>query len=115
LSAGAKSSARVERALKALADPQRVAILRLVRGQELAAGEIATHFATTRQAVSQSLNLLTRSGLLELRREGTRRLYRVRPEAFGELRDFLDGFWGERLAALKERAERDRRARRGRR
>src|SRR5262249_44595691 len=57
----AKPPAQLERALKALADPQRVAILRLVRGQELAAGEIATHFATTRQAVSQSLALLTRS------------------------------------------------------
>jgi DNA-binding transcriptional ArsR family regulator len=114
LSRRAKSSERVERALKALSDPQRVAILRLVRGQELAAGEIATHFSTSRQAVSQSLRLLTSSGLLELRREGTRRLYRVRPEVFGELREFLDDFWGARLAALKARAERDHRGRRGR-
>ena len=61
--------------LKALAEPQRVAILRLVHEQEMPAGEIAGHFHSTRQAVSQHLRLLTDAGLLELRRDGTKRLY----------------------------------------
>lgn len=113
--ARAATADRLQGALKALADPQRVAILRLVHEEELPAGEIATHFHTTRQAVSQHLRLLTDSGLLELRREGTKRLYRVRKEAFGELRSFLDVFWGNSLASLKRRVERDKRARRGRR
>jgi len=41
------------------------------------------------------------------RRDGTRRLYRVRPEALVELRDFLDEFWGGRLETLKREAERE--------
>ncbi|MFI5268069.1 MAG: helix-turn-helix domain-containing protein, partial [Chloroflexota bacterium] len=49
---------RAEALLKALAERRRVAILRLVHGRELPAGEIAAHFQTTRQAVSQHLRLL---------------------------------------------------------
>lgn len=101
--------------LKALAEPQRVAILRLVHAQELPAGEIAKRFSSTRQAVSQHLRLLTDAGLLEERREGTRRLYRLRPEAFAQLRDFLGTFWDERLGSLKREVERGTGARRGRR
>ena len=101
--------------LKALAEPQRVAILRLVHAQELPAGEIAKRFSSTRQAVSQHLRLLTDAGLLEERREGTRRLYRLRPEAFAQLRDFLGTFWDERLGSLKREVERGTGARRDRR
>ncbi|HXZ86522.1 MAG TPA: metalloregulator ArsR/SmtB family transcription factor [Myxococcota bacterium] len=115
------SPARRERAepvhevLKALAEPRRVAILRLVHARELPAGEIAKRFSSTRQAVSQHLRLLTEAGLLQERREGTRRLYRLRPEAFEQLREFLGTFWDERLASLKRAVERDGRTRRGRR
>jgi len=104
---------RLHKLLKALAEPRRVAILRLVHEQELPAGEIAARFKTTRQAVSQHLRLLTNAGLLELRREGTRRLYRVRKEAFGDLQTFLEVFWTDRLAALKRRVEQDKGVRRG--
>jgi len=89
--------------------------LRLVHAQELPAGEIAKRFSSTRQAVSQHLRLLTDAGLLEERREGTRRLYRLRPEAFAQLRDFLGTFWDERLGSLKREVERGTGARRGRR
>lgn len=91
--------------LKALGEPQRIAILRLVHEQELPAGEIARHFRSTRQAVSQHLRLLADAGLLALRRDGTKRLYRVRREAFGELRTFLDVFWNDRLSSLKREVE----------
>jgi DNA-binding transcriptional ArsR family regulator len=100
--------------LRALAEPQRVAILRLVHAHELPAGEIAKRFASTRQAVSQHLRLLTDAGLLELRRDGTRRLYRVRREAFDELREFLGAFWDDQLSSLKREVEHERKARRGR-
>ena len=103
---------RLQEVLKALAEPQRIAILRLVHAQELPAGEIAEHFSTTRQTTSQHLRLLTNAGLLELRRDGTRRLYRVRKEAFGELQTFLGVFWDDRLPALKRQIEKDKRARR---
>jgi DNA-binding transcriptional ArsR family regulator len=98
---------------KALAEPQRIAILRLVHERELPAGEIASHFNLTRQAISQHLRLLTNAGLLELRRDGTKRLYRVRKSAFGDLRIFLDAFWSQSLSSLKRRVEQDKETRRG--
>jgi DNA-binding transcriptional ArsR family regulator len=91
----------VHEVLKALAEPRRIAILKLVHEEEMAAGEIAKHFRTTRQAISQHLRLLTRAGLLVERREGTRRYYSVRRGAFGELRSFLNLFWDEALFASK--------------
>jgi DNA-binding transcriptional ArsR family regulator len=100
--------------LKALAEPRRVAILKLVHVRELRAGEIARHFRTTRPAISQHLRVLTKAGLLSLRRQGTRRLYRIRPEGFASLRAFLDVFWEESLSKLKIAAERERRRRGGR-
>jgi len=96
----------MEAALKAIAEPRRRRILTLVRDGELSAGEIAAHFDVSRPAVSQHLNVLKEAGLVSERRNGTRRLYRARPEGLGELRAFLDGFWDERLAALKREAER---------
>jgi DNA-binding transcriptional ArsR family regulator len=96
---------RLPEVLKALAEPRRVAIVRLVHERELPAGEIAKHFRTTRQAVSQHLRMLTNAGVLGVRRDGTRRLYRVRTEAFGELRAFLDIFWDDRLSLLKRQVE----------
>ena len=96
----------MEAALKAIAEPRRRRILALVRDGELSAGEIAAHFDVSRPAVSQHLNVLKEAGLVSERRNGTRRLYRARPEGLGELRAFLDGFWDERLEALKREAER---------
>jgi DNA-binding transcriptional ArsR family regulator len=108
-----RSLDKVHQLVKALADPQRIAIVRLVHERELPAGEIAEHFATTRQTTSQHLRLLTNAGLLTLRREGTRRLYRVNREAFGELRTFVDIFWNDRLSMLKRQVEKDKGTKRG--
>jgi DNA-binding transcriptional ArsR family regulator len=104
----------VEAALKAIAEPRRRAILGLVRKDELSAGEIASHFDVTRPAVSQHLNVLKEAGLVSERRNGTRRLYRARPEGLVELRDFLEGFWDVRLEALKREAEKEERKKHGR-
>jgi DNA-binding transcriptional ArsR family regulator len=82
----------------------------------MSAGAIASHFDVSRPAISQHLGVLKDAGLLDERRDGTRRLYRIRSEGFDELRRFLDEFWGEGLARLKSAAEADHRAaRRGRR
>jgi len=96
--------------LKALAEPRRVAILKLVVGRELPAGEIARRFKTSRPAISQHLRVLTAAGLLVQRRAGTLRLYRARPETMAELRAYLDGFWAEGLTALKREVEAEARA-----
>ena len=99
----------MEAALKAIAAPRRRRILTLVRERELSAGEIAAHFDVTRPAVSQHLNVLKEAGLVNERRNGTRRLYRARPEGLVDLKEFLEGFWDERLEALKREAEKEER------
>jgi DNA-binding transcriptional ArsR family regulator len=104
----------MEAALKAIAEPRRRQILALVRDDELAAGEIAAHFDVTRPAVSQHLNVLKEAGLVTERRNGTRRLYRARPEGLADLRVFLEGFWDTRLDALKREAEKEERRKHGR-
>ena len=97
----------MEAALKAIAEPRRRQILALVRDEELAAGEIAAHFDVSRPAVSQHLNVLKEAGLLSERRNGTRRLYRARPEGLTDLKTFLEGFWDVRLDVLKREAEKE--------
>src|SRR5438309_3153155 len=103
----------MEAMLKAIAAPRRRRILSLVRDGELSAGEIAAHFDVTRPAISQHLNVLKEAGLVSERRNGTRRLYQARPEGLGELKTFLEGFWDERLDALKREAERKEATKRG--
>ena len=97
----------MEAALKAIAAPHRRQILALVREDELSAGEIAGHFDVTRPAVSQHLTVLKEAGLVDERRNGTRRLYRARPVGLEPIREFLEQFWDERLEALKREAERE--------
>jgi DNA-binding transcriptional ArsR family regulator len=105
----------MEAALKAIAAPRRRHILTLVRDGELSAGEIASHFEVTRPAFSQHLHVLKEAGLVSERRNGTRRLYRVRPEGLAELKDFLEEFWDVRLETLKHEAEKEERKKHGRR
>src|SRR5215471_5606342 len=100
----------MEAALKAIAGPRRRQILRLVLGGELSAGEIAAQFDISAPAVSQHLGVLKEAGLVSERRNGTRRLYRARPEGLAELKEFLEDFWSERLEALKREAEQEERA-----
>lgn len=97
----------MEAALKAIAEPRRRAILRLVSDTELPVGSIAAHFDVTRPAISQHLTVLKEAGLVSERRNGTRRLYKARPEGLIEVRSFLDEFWSDRLEALKREAERE--------
>jgi DNA-binding transcriptional ArsR family regulator len=97
-----------DEALKAIAEPRRRAILRLVAHDELAAGEIAAAFDVTRTAISQHLTVLKSAGLLSERRAGTRRLYRARPEGLDGLREFLDDMWAASLDAARPIVEADR-------
>jgi DNA-binding transcriptional ArsR family regulator len=91
--------------LRAVVEPRRRAILRLVATAELSAGEIARSFDVSRPAVSQHLTVLKDAGLLTERRDGTRRLYRTRAEGLAGLRRFLDDLWGGALADAARIAE----------
>jgi DNA-binding transcriptional ArsR family regulator len=100
----------IDAALRAIAEPRRREILRLVRDDELTAGAIAAHFDVTRPAISQHLTVLRDAGLVVERRDGTRRWYRARPDGTRELRAWLEAFWDDglaRLAAAAEQEDRD--------
>src|SRR5947199_9310332 len=104
-------------AFAALGEPRRREILRMVSAAELSVGEIARRFEITRPAISQHLRVLKEAGLVTERRNGTKRLYRARPETIAELRAYLEAFWDDSLRSLKAAAEQEeqRRTRRGRR
>ena len=104
----------MEAALKAIAEPRRRQILRLVWDAERSAGEIASHFDVSRPAISQHLTVLRTAGLVTDRRDGARRLYRANRDALAELRSSLEEFWSGRLATLKEEVEAEEGRRRGR-
>jgi DNA-binding transcriptional ArsR family regulator len=104
----------VEAALKAIAEPRRRQILRLVWDAERSAGEIASHFDVSRPAISQHLTVLRTAGLVTDRRDGARRLYRANRDALAELQSSLEAFWSGRLENLKDEVEAEERGRRGR-
>src|SRR2546430_4618864 len=94
----------MEHAVRAIAEPRRREILRLIWSRELPAGHIASHFAVTRPAISQHLRVLKEAGLVSERRDGTRRLYRARPETVAEVRRVFGAFWDESVRPLQHAA-----------
>lgn len=96
---------RLDAALRALADGSRRTILGAVRDRPHAVGEIADRVGMSQQAVSHHLRVLRGAGLVTERREGTRHLFVVSGDGFDVVREFLEGFWPGRLAALKRAAE----------
>lgn len=92
--------------LRALGSPRRRELLRLAWDREVAAGDLHRGCGdVTFGAVSQHLRVLTEAGLMDVRRDGRRRLYRARPEALGELRTWLEASWATALDRLRLRAE----------
>jgi DNA-binding transcriptional ArsR family regulator len=101
----ALSADGVDPVLRALAEPRRRAILRLVSEHERSAGEIAAEFDITRPAISQHLTVLKDAALVTERRDGTRRLYLARREGLRALRTLLDELWSAGLARAASLAE----------
>src|SRR4051794_1504135 len=99
---------------EAVAQPKRREILRLLAAQERSAGDIASNFAVTQPAISQHLKVLKDTGLVNERRDGTKRLYSVRAEGLNDLHGFLADVLPGRLEELKRIVEEDRRSGRGR-
>jgi DNA-binding transcriptional ArsR family regulator len=95
---------------EAIAQPKRREILRLLAADELSAGEVAARFAVTQPAISQHLKVLKETGLISERREGTRRLFRVRPEGLTDLHGFLADVLPAGLERLKQAAEEEERS-----
>lgn len=92
-------------AFAALADPTRREVFeRLAEGPQ-AVGELAQGLPVSRPAVSQHLKVLKEAGLVVDRAEGARRVYQIDPAGLGQMRAWLDRFWGVALEAFKAEAE----------
>jgi DNA-binding transcriptional ArsR family regulator len=83
-----------------LGEPNRRRLLELLRDGEMTVTELAAHFSVTRPAISQHLGVLAAAGLVEVRRDGRFRRYRVRPDGMAALRSSLDLFWTTELEDL---------------
>jgi DNA-binding transcriptional ArsR family regulator len=98
-------------AFAALSDPTRRAVIDLLRKKPCRAGELADALAVSAPALSRHLRILRKSGLItddEVEEDARVRLYRLKPEAFLSLRDWLgevESFWGGQLQSFKALAE----------
>jgi DNA-binding transcriptional ArsR family regulator len=91
--------------ITALGDPTRREVFERLRRGPRPVGELARDLPVSRPAVSQHLRVLKEAGLVSERREGTRRLYSVNGDGLAELREYIEGFWGDALEAFKAAAE----------
>jgi DNA-binding transcriptional ArsR family regulator len=90
--------------LEVLAEPQRRRILELLRDGERPVGDLVARIALTQPAVSKHLRVLKDAGLVDVRPDGQRRLYRLRPEPLAELDAWLEPYralWSDRLDRLE--------------
>ncbi|MCP2635257.1 metalloregulator ArsR/SmtB family transcription factor [Microbacterium sp. HD4P20] len=101
-----RSTAALNDAFRALSDPNRRAILGVIRGGRRAVGELADELGISQQNVSHHLKILDRAGLVDGVRQGTRHMYALRVEGLAVGKAFFDDFWPERLSELKRAAER---------
>src|ERR1700722_2443480 len=100
--------------LSALADPTRRRVFERLKSGPHAVGAIARGLPVSRPAVSQHLKVLKEAGLVSDRPEGTRRVYYIDPQGLGALRQWIDQFWDDALAAFQAEVERSARERQGR-
>jgi DNA-binding transcriptional ArsR family regulator len=87
-----------------LAEPRRREILDLLRDGERPVGELVERLALTQPTVSKHLKVLRGAGLVEVRRDAQRRLYRLRLEPLTEIDDWLAPYrrmWTDSLDALE--------------
>ena len=92
-------------AFEALGDPNRRAIIELLRTGDRSVQELADALPISRPAVSRHLRLLKDAGLVTDRAEGTRRLYRLHDEGIEAVRAYLEQVWGETAARFRMAAE----------
>jgi DNA-binding transcriptional ArsR family regulator len=107
----AASGKQSEAVFRAIADPTRREILRLLRGGRHSVGELAGNFRTSRPAISRHLRLLRSAGLVTARRNGTTRVCELNARPLRAVHDWLldyEALWGESLRSLKTYVEEDR-------
>lgn len=101
--------------MQALADQSRRTVLDILRDHPATAGELADALPIARPGVSRHLRVLREAGLVEVRAQGQRRIYSLRPEALVEVDEWVGGYrelWQHRLDALQTEIARGKKARR---
>src|SRR5436190_5669560 len=95
---------------EALAEPNRRRILDALMTGERPAGDLVDALAISQPGVSKHLKVLKAAGLVQVRADGQRRLYRLDPRGMAELTTWLAPhrrFWADRLSALEDHLERE--------
>lgn len=96
-------------AISALADPTRRMIFEtIVRDGPQPVGRLAEHMPVSRPAVSQHLAVLAEAGLVQVSREGARRVYAADARGLEALKGWLDGMWTDALANFADAARKGR-------
>jgi DNA-binding transcriptional ArsR family regulator len=94
-----------QRALAALSDPTRRALLERVVERPRSVGDLVRALPVSQPAVSQHLKVLKEAGLVAERRDGTRRIYSADATALGELRAYVDAMWRDALEGFAARVD----------
>ena len=95
---------------RALADPTRREILRMLAAHPQSIGEIASAFDMSRPAIAKHLRILREGDLIDVQEKGRERINILKPEKLKTAADwlgFFDTFWDQRLAKLKEEVEKN--------
>ena len=106
---GMARAATTSDAFNAVAEPRRREILNLISLQERPVGDIVDSLGLEQPSVSKHLRVLLEVGLVNVRRDGRRMLYRTNAEAIRPLHEWtetFERFWHHQLKGVKERAER---------
>lgn len=93
---------------QAIADPTRREVLKLLAEKERPISEITAHFSMSRTAIAKHLHVLSEAELVSGRKAGREKRYRLQPESFSELKQWLayfDQFWDNKLSILKHMVE----------
>ncbi|MCM3732689.1 metalloregulator ArsR/SmtB family transcription factor [Fictibacillus nanhaiensis] len=102
------ASAEKHDVFKAIADPTRREVLRLLAESERPISEITSHFSMSRTAVTKHLQILTEAELISGRKEGREKIYQLHPEPLTEVKQWLsyyEKFWENKLSMLRYMVE----------
>ncbi|MCV3239726.1 ArsR/SmtB family transcription factor [Mesorhizobium sp. ZC-5] len=91
--------------LAALGDPTRRTIFGLIADRPRSVVEITGQVSVSQSAVSQHLKILRESRLVRAEPKGASNVYHIDPDGLGQMRAWLDRFWGKTLAAYKVAVE----------
>ena len=98
------STAQKHDVFQAIADPTRREVLKLLASKELPISEMTSHFPMSRTAIAKHLAILSEANLVSGKKVGREKRYRLQPETFSELHQWLayfDQFWSNKISILK--------------